>query len=638
MTEQYVRKLLPQHVHACENYDPRFLNVLQTLVDDGGKFIIFQNSEGINIINGDITYLNIISEGLIKLLRDLKADNLDGYRVEIIIAVRKNVHGVGIIKEEEYRIRLEEKIQLALGKEQIIPGQTYSITFKDARAYRRLDFADIICNTWLTRNSKKFTEDDKAVISSLYDSAGIYSVFEDTLTSYCNRMVFERHYSEGVYLYCSYSSRPEKTARLRKKLIDAILKSDTFEQESCFSQISLIIGQYNNTYMYENGIKLAENYLKYFLAPLEEQIQPGRQTDIRYWAFDTHFYLLTMYDHIGNPRKCQEHLQACRERIDSVNHSWEHIDYYFNFCIRELNVLMGRLDFETVIERSEELVKIFSEARDLFSIIKTYNDTEQSLQSELLGKTYGVQTEAYINLLHEDPTLYDKAIEASDKAIKEFVKERDLSRQYQWRCLLMAEADKPDKALENLLAANSSDSIEGFLSKAFSMSGKGYDFLIWHYTNVMTLFKQHNNPTGDRMANLLLKDKVFISDERNPNKKGHPWNLTLWNISRYARMDKQPDLSKGMYRHALEITMENRDNVTMMLFALSMTADRVLALRQYDPSKVSDAEKDFDKVHAVLSKVGLTEGMMTKMRFKEIGTAKTVNNSDLARLAKVYLK
>jgi hypothetical protein len=65
-----------------------------------------------------------------------------------------------------------------------VTGCTYHVEFKDARSYKQLDFADIVCNTWLTRRrNKKFSSAEQSRIASIYNEQMIYSVFEDAITS-----------------------------------------------------------------------------------------------------------------------------------------------------------------------------------------------------------------------------------------------------------------------------------------------------------------------------------------------------------------------------------------------------------------------------------------------------------------------
>ena len=611
MTEDYSLSLLPHHVHCCQDYKKYYLDVLETLKKEKARFVIFENKERLKVVNGDITYLNIISEGLVKLFRDLSSDNQEGISIKVTIATRKAMNAKsGIINFKQYTERLEEKILIALGRNHVT-GCTYAVEFKDARTFKQLDFADIICNTWLTRKrNKKFTPVEQNKIISLYDGQPIYPVFEDAITNYVNQLLLEGHYGEAMYQICTLQKIIGFTG-LRNKTIQAIARSDKYEQEVWFKHLSLLIDRANRMKQYSEGIRLAENYIKYFLDPMKEE--NGITQNISFWRFDTEYYLLTMYDHIGNPVKCQQYHESCLKSIACVNRSWEHIDYYFGFCIRELNVMMGRFQFKEVLERSRELAKIFTEAKELFGVIKTYNGTEQEIRSELLGKVYGVQVEVMINLLNKQPELFDEAVEASDKAIKEFSDPRDLSRQYQWRCLLLACARKPEEALMWLLRA--SDNIDetkpigSFISNAYQMKQGTYDFLLRHYSNVMVLFKEQDDPRGDEMAKILMNHPRFLEDLANENKRNHPWNLVLWNCGKYARIINNLSLYKKMHRKAVDITCCNRENVTMMTFAISITADRLSWCRLTDAKDEPNAEIEFRNVIKQTTQAGMTDEM-----------------------------
>ena len=611
MTEGYSLELLPYHVHCCQEYKKHYLDVLEALREKKARFVIFENKERLKVVNGDITYLNIISEGLVKLFRDLSSEQSEGVAVNVVIATRKAMNAKsGIINFKQYTERLEEKILLALGRNHVT-GCTYKIGFKDARVYKQLDFADIICNTWLTRRrNKKFSAPEQNRIASIFSDQLIYPVFEDAITSYVNQLLLEGHYGEAMYQICTLPKLIGFTT-LRNKIAQAIASSDQYEQELWFKHVSLLIDRYNRVKQYAEGIGLAENYINYFLEPMKGKA--GITKNLDFWRFDTEYYLLTMYDHIGNPVKCQEYHESCLRNIACINRSWEHIDYYFGFCIRELNVMMGRFQFEEVLDRSRELVKIFSEAKDLFGVIKTYNGTEQPIRSELLGKAYGVQVETMINLLNKKPELLKEAEKASEKAINEFTDQRDLSRQYQWRCLLLASSGKPEDALQWLLKTSESidnnHPVESFINEVYMMKPGTYDFLLWHYTNVMVLFKEQDNPRGDEMARILMSHPHFLDDLANEEKRNHPWNLVLWNSGKYARMLNNLSAYKKMYRRAVEITCYNRDNVTMMTFAISMSAERLKWCKETDAKDAPNAEIEFRNIIKQIAQAGMTNEM-----------------------------
>lgn len=220
-----------------------------------------------------------------------------------------------------------------------------------------------------------------------------------------------------------------------------------------------------------------------------------------------------MYDHIGDADKCAKYANRCNARISVVSHSWEHIGYYFSFQIREMNQMIGRFEFESVLQRSEPLVDALQSAKDLFSMIDSDSAAGKPQQSDLLGKVYGIRLEAYINLLHDHPEYYADALENSDLALAEFSKPYDLHRQYQLRCLLHVTAEKEHETLESLLKAydlnDTPEAFTKFIEKAFASGSKADTFAIMHYTNVMVLLKEKNDPRAEQMKDCLMAKYLF---------------------------------------------------------------------------------------------------------------------------------
>lgn len=640
LTEERTLELLPEHVHCRDDYRKEYLDVLDTLIAEGMHFVIFENTERIKVINSDTTYLNIFSEGLTKLLRDLSNEYSQGVFLNITIAIRKAINADrGIIRADKYKTGLQEKLIMALGRSHVT-GCDYQLSFEDARTYKKLDFADIICNTWLTRHrKKKFSVAEQLRIEQIYGEQMIYPVFEDAMTVYLKQLLFENHYGEALYQLCTLKKLSGFTC-IRNQLIKIFLNADRYEQDTWFAQMSLMIGRYNRLRLYTDGICLAENYIRYFLEELRKD--NDSIPSLNFWRFDTDYFLLTMYDHIGNTGNCWNYLQACKANIAYVNRSWEHIDYYFGFCIRELNLNMGCYSFEETLSRSQELIDIFTEARDLFGMIKTYSGTEQTVRSELLGKAYGVQLGAMINLIHHQPHLLPDAVRISDNALAEFIDSRDIRRQYQLRCLLFTEAEKPNDAFEALLQAvkleNSTAPISLFPDTVYAMKEGSRDFLLWHYTNVMLLMEKHGDPRGREMAGKLMGDPRFIADVRSNDKGGHPWNLVLWNAARYARSAGNYSVYKNIYRRAMSITRENKNNLTMFTFALSMSADKLLWCQDHGMKDVVQSQAEFSQVCKELDKIGMTPSMHMAFHMDEIGTGENISSSLLETIAHAYLK
>lgn len=640
---------IPEHIHATESYlKEEYFTLLRNMKIIGGKFVIFENTERIQVVNGDITYLNIISEGIVKLLQQLAVNHPDDkINLNILVARRVNVEMkqatqgaiIDILPEKEYIRRLEEKLIIAMGRNQV-SGVSHTICLASARKEKRLMLADLICNTYFTQKKQyrdtlksKFTKEEQAEIAELFLDAYIFPVFDNATVGYINRLFIEGRYEEMLFQICALSKLSGVT-RLKNKLVERISKLSYNEQKSIFSSISLQIRQFNSKRLFEAGIQFAENYKAYILKPLYE-LSGGKYTnlgqELSFWTFDTNFYVLTMYDHLGNVSKCNEYLELCKADIGSICSSWEHIDYYFQYKIRELNCLLGQFRFEEVVEKATQLISVLQDAKDVFNMIGTYEDTEIETSSELLGKVNGVKLEALINLIHQKPELFEEALNTSEAAMDEFVKPQDLQRQWQYRSMLMVEAGKPEEAISCLLKSvdlnpESDLAFEKFLNITLS-TPRVEVFSLFHYTNVMLLLFKKEHKLSEKMAGALFGNVKFNEALRDDALGGHPWNLILWNLSQVYRLKGHAKAEDAVYRKALSITKTNPDNLTMYSFALSMIANHLLN----DSSAMTKELKDYVAVYKRINVASTPESILAQF---PSGTSTDI----LKTIASAYLR
>lgn len=607
MTQRKIDSLITKPIHASEGYDKEhYFSIIGSLLKLGGKIILFENPERVHILDGDTTYLNIITEGLTKLLRDLHNRyphaNLE---INILIATRQNSeereNGNQIrIMEIEYKKRFDEKMFISLGRNKIEHVE-FKFSFANAKKDKRLMFADLICNTWLTRKGKvKFSAEDRDKISSLYADSVHYEVYEDPDAGYLRRLISENRIGEAIAQLCTHKKAKQNVLDVRDLLINRIIKEYTEDRETYFSYMSLKLGQLNRRRDRLTGIQVAERYKELILEPLTKN-EEVRQT-AEYWQFDTDFYLLTMYDHIGNVDKCTEYAELCNKHIGVVSRSWEHIDYYFKFRIRELNQMIGCFDFENVLLKSQPLIDVLQSAKELFSMITPDTEGSNTQGSDLLGKVYGVRLEAYTNLLYDHPEFYSQALTTSDLALAEFSRSCDIQRQLQYRCLLQVTANKSSEALISLLKAynleDDNTPFSRFIEKAFSNGMRADVFALFHYSNVMVLLKQNNDSQAEKMYKAIMADPRFVHEIQMPTEDDYPWNLILWNLGRYLRIERRSKKMADEYiTRALNLTSKHTEKATMFSFCVGIAADRVAWAMQKDQSSVDEQKKSFNQIY-----------------------------------------
>ena len=649
--DRVIQELVRERIHAKEAYDHEaYFGILRKLVNGmKGRFVIFNNEERISVINGDFTYLNVISEGIVQLVRKLKIQYPDDeIYLHILIAWRQAVaykrdqqipdNENVRIQQDEYFARIEEKLIIALGRSKV-HGIDWDIRFDTGDVNKRLMLADLICFTWRFRNSKDFSEAEKAEIGKLAENAYVFSVFENAAVGSLRRLLIEERYEEMLYQLCNLR-KLGAASQVGRELISRMKAMTVRELEALLNYMSLQFGRLNDLHLLTDGILLALNFKERILSAMEDS-HPRLREALAFSRFDTDFYLLTMYDHLGDVAKARHYLDACEKNISAVNHSLEHIEYYFRFRIRALNVLIDHFAFEEVLRQSDELVTILTEARELFSLIQTFNGSEHALQSESLGKVYGIRVEAMINLLHNKPGLLREAEADSDHALAEFTHAIDLGRQEQWRCMLMVEAGRSEEAIQWLLRVpgvqNAEKPFDAFTEAVYRDLYRGRDYPLWHYTNVMLLLKREGDSRAEAMRQALMNQAGFRDDLQDEIKSGHPWNLVLWNLARYERLNGSQDAYLRHYRRALAITRDSKA-VTVMTYLLSMSADRLLWCREHGTPDTREAQNEFAAICRDMQKAGMTEEMRKAFRMDELDSKKTIVDETLQLIADSWLR
>lgn len=645
-TQKVIDELITRPIHCMEKYDKaEAFEIMWALRNRGERFVLFENNERVRVLDGDTTYLNIITEGLVKLLRNLRNETPnDKVKINILIATRQNSRereekGIRIkIAEDEYRRRIEEKMYVYLGRNKI-DNVVFEISFDNAAKNKRLMFADIICNTWLSRNGKKkFTDEDRAQIQKIYDGCIRYEVYEDPDGSYLQRLIAEDRIGEAIAQLCSHETPNQNLLAIRDRILERIKTDIAKEREVYFIYMSLKIGQFGRRRDYDAGIVFAEQYKRLILAPLMDMEKVRSAAE--YWTFDSDFYLLTMHNHLGNIDKCLNYAKRCNDRIGVISRSWEHLDYYFKFRIRELNMMQDYFDFDGVLEKSASIVEALKTAKEIFPMIDPTIKVEEE-KSESLGKIYGVRLQAYINLMHDHPEFYTEALVTSDLALKEFLKASDLERQYQARCSLFVTAGRADDALESLLKSfkieNESGACERFAERILNSNIKKNSFAVLHYTNVMLLMKQKDDPRAEQMKNALLRDQRFIRElEILTDKDAHPWSQILWNIGRYWRLDgNSKKAADERISQAIAMIVKHKTEATMYAFGVCIAADRLAWAMKHDSSDIKKWKREFNNIYNELMQMELPTTM--RQRF-ELNMKEDVSADMLEKLAGRILK
>ena len=594
---QRLMQIYPNKVHCSEKgFNTTYIEQMETFKNEGHRFIIFENSERLKIVSAHRTYMNIISEGLIKLFRDLAIEYPEGVDVHVVIAQRNT-------EEKNYLLSIQEKIYLGLGREKI-SNCSYTLEVADAQIDRRLYVADILCFMYLTshRNENKFSADQQNRIEKLFSNCQKYPVFEDATVSYIKQLLLDHHYGEAM---CQICALPKLTAvsKQRDALIESLLKEDRIERDIHFRQMSAMLTLCREQYHYTEGVALGNHYQEYFLDPLSSYDQI--KDEVAYWQFDTDFHLLTVYDHLGNLSMIEKHLEKCNSNVGTIIQSWENINYYFDFRIREMNALMNLFRFEDIEKLSKQFTELFSATSKFFQDVNKQAGIETEIRSTSLGKAQGIRLQALINLIRRKPEFFDEAIRVSDAAIKEFTKPADLIRQWCYRSLLMVEMDKAEEALNCMkkiaeLIPDGNNDYETIVKYIYRKENSLTDiYLLLYYTYVLVMLMEKEHPEAAPMARALCKDQ-FIEDLTDTKRSGFPWNIILWNMGKRCRLKGSNKGADYFYKAAIDASIKDKEQITVITFAVAIAAEQYLNSTNRSEEDRKQFEEQWHKANKLL--------------------------------------
>lgn len=555
------------------------------------RFVFFSNQERIKVINNNLTYQNIIAEGIVQLMVKLMAMHGD-IKLNIKIATRiiigdnekkESNKKYENVKLDEYVLRIKERL-IMMGERQHIPDSIWNVTLGSAREQPDLMMADVVCNTYLTRK-RKFMDKKYDQIRAVYhdqDRTWVFSVFQNTVLQLFRNAMSEGRIGEAITILC----QSDKKQMIEQNLAEVEERLRTISGEELQVQyrfISALVEYYINVERnYSRSILLLNNILTCVIPMLEEI---GRQTNmVENLRIDLNFYLLTAYTHSGNIEKSMECEQICDAMLNEDSNSLERIDYRIRYRNRKIINLINQFDFEGAGTECRELIETCEEIKQLSNRIAGSEQTYLEL-----GKAYSNQVQIISFLLRQKPELYPEAVILSDKAIREM---RGDLRQYQYRAVLETEAGKYDRALLSLLVAAevlSEDEVDfareitkqdqELLDRFWQQMHdriESHEYIIEGYVRLMAEGKAGGWEFADTMY-AYFKDTVIYRELQKPiHDFRHPYELIYWKLAFYLAQDRKKwREAVNNYNKALEICYKEQSELTLTYIGFAVELERL---------------------------------------------------------------
>ncbi len=588
------------YVHMCEennskkDYDKTDpIDIIKKLKDIGGKIVIFQNFERINVLKDrDLLYLNMLTEGIVNLIDKLSILSQEEIKLKVIAANRLN-YNEGYenkvkIDIEEYNKRILEKVYMRLLEGDKLAYNKFNIELDlaSARYDTRLMISDVICNTRITVESNKFSKEEQRVIKSLYkESSYIFSVFKTSLQKEIENSIKQNNISNAMLKLCEIKDK-DKYNELSALLISHI---NNMESQNLEIQIDLLSLRIRTIINIQGNLEFVEKFLKI----MQEEILP--KVDRKSFAIcklklDVSSYLLTVYTHQGNNLKSKEQIDISNKILKEIDGSWDFLNYYFIINIREAVMYINALLYEKAANLLENVIK---NADSIVEVIKCIDDFS-NMKLDILGKSLGTRLQAYSRLIPIDKKYYELAVDDSNNAMSQFITDNDLARQCIYRVDIECRMGNCKEALKYLAKSVKKNEVNynEILKEIANIKSFSRHYSVLSYFQIMSTAAENNDEKlandmylafgkNQSLYNEYLKNDGQAISEYNGEKiiieerfSEHPFELIYWYLGKYFKI-KDIKTAKFYFDKSVKICDMKKDS-TLSATAIAVECDKIL--------------------------------------------------------------
>lgn len=590
--------------HAMESRSaalPAFnVCLMEELQTAGGVMVVFQNGRGNRIVNSDITYLNVFAEGILKLMYHLLAHYKDEISLNITYATRlqmeeKEKSGIcQSIENDAYFERIQERILLRMAH--IAPNDRsrlqYRLYWGSARKSPLLMLADAV-NYTLRGGVSSLSPAQKERVGALAQLR--FKVLEHSGWEQIQAHITSSRWAEAVYSwYGEYDDelRELHGSEFNHLIVERLEQLGAANSRVQFEVLSNLIKILIDTRKYETANKFMDRIAQKLFPLLAQKGLLSPEAD-----FDLHFLRLTTATHQGDVSGAEERIQICREKLARLPATWETMDYYLSYKLREAEQQKNMYDFRGAIANLDKLEQILTDAVSVVQMIDDLGEFGEKIKSTTLGKVLGSRVTARCYLSYETPEELALARRDSDAAMEQFHRAADKARQSMVRSMVEYLDGQFGEALLWLgRACGVEDAAPAKLLDVFRRDKNASVFGILHYTSLMAHALQKGHPLGEELFSAW---NVVPPDAIIPDQRLYPVNIILWRIGT-AKAVMQPGAAEPYYKEAISVTDSNPMNLPHFMARLAMKAEYENILARSNKAKTTRSflsfERDYQKL------------------------------------------
>lgn len=570
--------------HGKETNDPNLsafiTSLLQELCSDGKIcLVVFKNERGLDIVNSDITYLNVLTEGIIQLILGLMKETDDDINLDIDFAQRVDVTQkeesggriIQYINQKEYKDRLEERLVLQLEAlpKHIQARFTYNLQCGNANTDAVLMISDAICGA-LRGFTNQFTTEERSVIKSLKTIQ--YTVLDHKVWQAIENQLAAQNIGQAVFQWYSQFDEDERLRKRKEEfentIINKLTNATTDFAQGQFNIIHEIIDALIKGRKYNAANIVMDKLIKVFYPMMEKA-----GLDVKRQLFDVHFYRLTTCTHQGTVSLGNREMQRCDELFKVVDWRYEDLEYLHNYKLRKVEQQKNAFDFKGALEILTGMEKTIEDSVNAITLVDALGPFTKNIKSQMLGKVMGSKVAVESFLLNEIPELKKQILLDSDKAINQFTESSDITRQYQTRAMAEYKLGNYENAIRDLQKTDNTDNtIENdlfILIRNFKATNNIFGLM--HYANIMALASENNLSLGKEMYDAWNQEEIMKYVNKQEEK--YPKYVIQWRTATTKANLDIGDKGEEYYKKAKEIALSDINAPTIYAAGLAIQAE-----------------------------------------------------------------
>lgn len=598
--------------HATENTNVQeSFDRVMSLAQKDIRFVVFQNREKMLIVDDKITYLNVITEGIIQLIEKLKSENGDEIHLKILAAERRDNplsdrinQEAGItgayekIRESEYIKRLREKIIIE-GLSRNIGDTEWELVLGSAKHDPKLLLCDQICNMIFTKDTKVrrvLGNEQSDALNAILDDNN--KTIQFSVLPNIQRRTFQQYISEYMIGQAiAYICQIEDDRILSECMGTAvdIVKKRSGKGMSLQYAIMQNIFQQIVTESRDFGrcVRMLKNIRSCFIDRIETNLPGYDDRQFRYMKFDISFCLLTVYTHIGDLKSAEDCINECEKLISDLPRDWEFLAYEMKYLLRKIIHQINQFDYEGAEVSCGEAIEKAEKIKEAMELA----DEDHEGHFTELAKAYGTMAQIKASL----PGRETEAREYSDLAINEFYTVSDKQRQYMYRIYIEALLGNESGALKSLkqsLRLPKTADLER-IAAALDQKVPG---IVYSRATAMRLVaegKRRGFASADKIYQAMVKQDFFADlrklTDQEIEAKGHPLEYFYWKQADYAVMTGQKKLAFTSFDRAAKICFYNKEETTMEAIGISVLLEKYAYCLRIGDSRKQSVKRAVEK-------------------------------------------